>query len=346
MHRSERRWIANSHRRQTHRQAARIDPQQLAGRRTATCDPTNRSPSPAAPPCANTFVLHGNSFETTARRPPGPAGSPPEAPPPASALCAGESRCAAPSHSCAARLIVGPALIARPTKPGVELVLNGALDDQPRPQPGQLRQRSRGLSPTPTASNWSICSSISADGVPCVSRRRSSFFVLSGLEGTYAVPLTGPGHLKQLGDATARGPRSPRTRGRRSSERSAPAVVLPLCGKPALSAQARGWPLERHPAHFDPPSVESTVSRLARRDPLLPAFLQLAPVGADQFLGGAEGRVAADEREVVVAEFEQVGLRVAGRLWLLRARCGRSGSSTRRSSAEAGPTRAASAVEP
>jgi hypothetical protein len=25
---------------------------------------------------------------------------------------------------------------------------------------------------------------------------------LSGLEGTYAVPLTGPGHLQQLGDAT------------------------------------------------------------------------------------------------------------------------------------------------
>ena len=38
--------------------------------------------------------------------------------------------------------------------------------------------------------------------VPCVSRRRSSFIVLSGLEGTYAVPLTGPGYLQQLRDAT------------------------------------------------------------------------------------------------------------------------------------------------
>jgi hypothetical protein len=38
-------------------------------------------------------------------------------------------------------LIVGPALIARPPQPGVDLVLDGALDDQPGTQPGELRQR-------------------------------------------------------------------------------------------------------------------------------------------------------------------------------------------------------------
>ena len=36
-----------------------------------------------------------------------------------------------------------------------------------------------------------------------VSRRRSSFNVFAGLEGTYAVPLTGPGDLQQLRDATS-----------------------------------------------------------------------------------------------------------------------------------------------
>jgi len=40
-----------------------------------------------------------------------------------------------------AALIVGPALIARAAEPGVELVLDRALDDQPRPQLRQLRQR-------------------------------------------------------------------------------------------------------------------------------------------------------------------------------------------------------------
>jgi hypothetical protein len=37
--------------------------------------------------------------------------------------------------------VVGPALIASPAEPGVELVLDRALDDQPRPQLRQLRQR-------------------------------------------------------------------------------------------------------------------------------------------------------------------------------------------------------------
>jgi hypothetical protein len=38
-------------------------------------------------------------------------------------------------------LIVRPALIARPSQPRVELVLDRALDDQPRSEPGQPRQR-------------------------------------------------------------------------------------------------------------------------------------------------------------------------------------------------------------
>src|SRR5204862_166613 len=33
-------------------------------------------------------------------------------------------------------LVVGPALIASPAQPGVELVLDRALDDQPGPEPG------------------------------------------------------------------------------------------------------------------------------------------------------------------------------------------------------------------
>jgi hypothetical protein len=40
-----------------------------------------------------------------------------------------------------AALIVGPALIARAAEPGVELVLDRALDDHPRPELRQLRQR-------------------------------------------------------------------------------------------------------------------------------------------------------------------------------------------------------------
>jgi hypothetical protein len=34
-----------------------------------------------------------------------------------------------------------PALIARAAQPGVELVLDRALDDQPSPKPRELRQR-------------------------------------------------------------------------------------------------------------------------------------------------------------------------------------------------------------
>jgi hypothetical protein len=74
-----------------------------------------------------TFVLHGNSFETN--------GS-------AASLICGSSTAAPLERLRLARakavaqpsLMVRPALIARAAKPGVELVLDGALDDQPRPE--------------------------------------------------------------------------------------------------------------------------------------------------------------------------------------------------------------------
>jgi hypothetical protein len=40
-----------------------------------------------------------------------------------------------------AALVVAPALIASPAEPGVELVLDRSLDDQPRTELRQLRQR-------------------------------------------------------------------------------------------------------------------------------------------------------------------------------------------------------------
>jgi hypothetical protein len=61
-------------------------------------------------------------------------------------------------------LIFGSALIASSTKPGVELVLDRALNEQPRPQLRQLRERLAGVLTHPTESSRSICSSISADG--------------------------------------------------------------------------------------------------------------------------------------------------------------------------------------
>jgi hypothetical protein len=39
-----------------------------------------------------------------------------------------------------AALVVGPALVARPPQPGVELVLDRALDDQPRSELRELRE--------------------------------------------------------------------------------------------------------------------------------------------------------------------------------------------------------------
>jgi hypothetical protein len=44
-----------------------------------------------------------------------------------------------------AALVVGPALITSPAEPGVELVLDRALDDQPRPELGELRERLAGV---------------------------------------------------------------------------------------------------------------------------------------------------------------------------------------------------------
>jgi hypothetical protein len=44
-----------------------------------------------------------------------------------------------------------PALIARPAKPGVDLVLDCALNDQPRTEPRELRQRLARVLSHPTA---------------------------------------------------------------------------------------------------------------------------------------------------------------------------------------------------
>jgi hypothetical protein len=49
-------------------------------------------------------------------------------------------------------------------QPRVELVLHRALNDQSRPELGELRQRLAGFSPTPTARSWLIRASIPADG--------------------------------------------------------------------------------------------------------------------------------------------------------------------------------------
>ena len=73
---------------------------------------------------------------------------------------ADETRCATPI------LVLGPsrrpsaALIARPAQPRIELVLHGPL----APSLASSDNDSRGFSPTPTANNVSVCSSISADG--------------------------------------------------------------------------------------------------------------------------------------------------------------------------------------
>src|SRR5919106_1584487 len=86
-----------------------------------------------------------------------------------------------------------PALIARTAKPGVELVLDRPLDDQPGPGPRQLRQRLA----------WVIADPPGKQPVDLffdLRRRRYGTshgvgppsIVLSGLEGTYAVALTAP----------------------------------------------------------------------------------------------------------------------------------------------------------
>jgi hypothetical protein len=90
-------------------------------------------------------------------------------------------------------LIVGPALIARATEPGVELVLHGPLDDQPRPQPRQLRQRLARVLTHPHGQQ-------PLDLLLDLRRRRYGTshgvgppsIVFAGLEGTYAVASTAP----------------------------------------------------------------------------------------------------------------------------------------------------------
>jgi hypothetical protein len=104
----------------------------------------------------SSLVPRGNSLETN--------GS-------AAARTSGISTDSSPSAVCTLRgrkplrsPRFGPAFVARPAQPRIELVLDGALDDQPRAELASSDSDSRGFSPTPTASNRSICSSISADG--------------------------------------------------------------------------------------------------------------------------------------------------------------------------------------
>ena len=134
----------------------------------------------------------------TARPPRGPAGSRSRAPPPRSAPCAGETRCAAPVVVAQPALIVGPALIARAAQPGVELVLDRPLDDQPRAELRQLRQRLARVLAHPHGQQL-------VDLLLDLRRRRygTSHGVgllhrLAGLEGTYAVALRRPGFTAVL----------------------------------------------------------------------------------------------------------------------------------------------------
>jgi hypothetical protein len=104
-------------------------------------------------------------------------------------------------------LVIGPALIARPAQPRVELLLDRALDDQPRPEPGQLRQRLARVLAHPHGQQ-------PVDRLLDLRRRRyrtshgvgPPSTVSSGLEGTYAVALTAPGDLQHLEDATGSPP--------------------------------------------------------------------------------------------------------------------------------------------
>jgi hypothetical protein len=89
----------------------------------------------------NTLVLHGNSFETNGSAASLTCGISTSSSPSASAPGASENHCAARVIVAQPALMVRPALVPGPAKPGVELVLNGALDDQPGAQPGQLRER-------------------------------------------------------------------------------------------------------------------------------------------------------------------------------------------------------------
>jgi hypothetical protein len=99
-------------------------------------------------------------------------------------------------------LMVRPALITRPAQPGVELLLHRPLNDQPGAKLRQLRQRPARVIADPHGQQ-------SVDPSLDLRRRRYGtshgvglLHSLGGLEGTYAVALTAPGDLQQLGDAT------------------------------------------------------------------------------------------------------------------------------------------------
>ena len=95
----------------------------------------------AAARCATRSCCTKTTSRRTARRPGGPAVSRPRGSPRASAPCAHEA-VAQPALVVPQRALMRQAaLIARAAQPRVELVLHGALDDQPGPEPGQLRQR-------------------------------------------------------------------------------------------------------------------------------------------------------------------------------------------------------------
>jgi hypothetical protein len=139
-----------------------------------------RSPSPSRARCAATSCRAGRAWRRTARRPHGPAGSRPQVRPRRSAPGADETRFAA-------RWRLGPALIARPAS-DTSNSSSTALDDQPC----ELRSGCRGFSPTPRPAAHRSAPRSPPTAVPCVARRRSSFIVFTGREGTYAVSLTGP----------------------------------------------------------------------------------------------------------------------------------------------------------
>jgi hypothetical protein len=98
-----------------------------------------------------------------------------------------------------AALALGPALIASPAQPRVELLLDRPLNDQPSAEPRELRQHLLQVIDHPLRHQL-------VDARLYLRRRRygASHGVgllhrLPGLEGTYAVALTAPlDHLQQL----------------------------------------------------------------------------------------------------------------------------------------------------
>jgi hypothetical protein len=90
-------------------------------------------------------------------------------------------------------LTLRPALIPSPTQPSIELILHSPLNDQPGTQLGELRQRLAGILANTHSQQL-------ADLLFDLRQRRYGTshgvgllqFVLSGLEGTYAVASTAP----------------------------------------------------------------------------------------------------------------------------------------------------------